>query len=360
MTLSFYLARRFLFAILGVCLLCSILIFLIDFIEMLRQSGKYGSVPMTTLISMTLLRLPAYSEVLLSFGVLVGALATLLTLSRKSELPIMRSGGMSVWQFLMPGLVVAFTLGVLSTALYNPMAARAREESEKVYAVAFGKDANFLKTKSAGSWLRQDGEDGQSIISAIAVAEKGLKLRGVTALLYDKEGHFSERIDAKEARLMDGHWAMTDAQVAKVGRRPEVFKTYLLSTYLTPERATDALGDVIAVSFWEIPALIELAEKAALSSNNLRVQYQVLLARPLLCLAMVLLAATVSLRSFRSGGIQTMVVTGMVGGLGFFLMSEVSRQFGVAGLAAPWAAIWMPVVGAILASVTVLLHQEDG
>jgi lipopolysaccharide export system permease protein len=85
-----------------------------------------------------------------------------------------------------------------------------------------------------------------------------------------------------------------------------------------------------------------------------------LLARPVLCLAMVLLAATVSLRSFRSGGIQTMVVAGMVGGLGFFLMSEVSRQFGVAGLAPPWAAIWIPVVGAILASVTVLLHQEDG
>ncbi len=360
MTLKFYLARRFLFAILGVCLLCTILIFMIDFIEMLRQSGKYGSVPASTLVYMTLLRLPAYTEVLLSFGVLVGALATLLSLSRKSELPVMRSGGMSVWQFLTPGLMVAFTLGVLSTTVYNPLAARAREQSEKVYAAAFGKDANFLQTKSAGSWLRQDGDDGQSILSAVAVSEKGLKLRGVTAFVFDKAGHFTERVDAREARLMDGHWSMTDAQVARVGRKPEAFRTYLLSTYLTPERATDALGDVIAVSFWEIPDLVELAEKAALSSNKLRVQYQLLLARPMLCLAMVLLAATVSLRSFRSGGIQTMVVAGMVGGLGFFLMSEVARQIGVAGLAAPWAAIWMPVIGAILASVTVLLHQEDG
>jgi lipopolysaccharide export system permease protein len=360
MTLKWYLARRFLLSILGVCLLCATLIFMIDFIELLRQSSKRGGVSVFSLVYMTLLRLPAYSEVLLSFAVLVGALATLLGLSRKSELPVMRAGGMSVWQFLMPGLFVAFTLGVLCTTVYNPMASRAHEESEKQFAVVFGKEGNVLKTKTAGSWLRQDGEDGQSILSAAAVSEKGIKLQGVVAYVFDKQGQFSERVDAKEARLMDGHWQLTDALVAKIGRQPEKFQTYLISTYLTPERATDALGDVISVSFWEIPGLIELAEKAALSSNKLRVQYQMLLARPILCLAMVLLAATVSLRSFRSGGIQTMVIAGMVGGLGFFLISEVSRQVGVAGLASPIVAIWLPIVGLILASITVLLHQEDG
>jgi lipopolysaccharide export system permease protein len=55
-----------------------------------------------------------------------------------------------------------------------------------------------------------------------------------------------------------------------------------------------------------------------------------------------------------------MVVTGMVGGLGFFLLGEVSRQAGVAELVPPWSAAWMPVLAAILCSVTVLLHQEDG
>ena len=89
---------------------------------------------------------------------------------------------------------------------------------------------------------------------------------------------------------------------------------------------TDALGSLLSVSFWELPALIEVAEKAKLSTDRLRIQYEGLLSRPILCLAMVLLAATVSLRSFRAGGIQTMVVAGLVGGFGFFLLSEVSRQ----------------------------------
>ncbi len=55
-----------------------------------------------------------------------------------------------------------------------------------------------------------------------------------------------------------------------------------------------------------------------------------------------------------------MVITGLVGGFGFFLLSEVSRQVGVAGLAPPWAAIWLPVVLVMIVSATVLLHQEDG
>jgi lipopolysaccharide export system permease protein len=55
-----------------------------------------------------------------------------------------------------------------------------------------------------------------------------------------------------------------------------------------------------------------------------------------------------------------MVVTGMVGGFGFFLFAEISRQFGSAGLAPAWAAVWIPVILAILVALTVLLHQEDG
>ena len=116
----------------------------------------------------------------------------------------------------------------------------------------------------------------------------------------------------------------------------------------------------MAVSFWELPGLIEVAEKSGLSASRFRVQYELLLSRPLLLTVTVLLAATVSLRSFRGGGIQTMVTIGMLGGFGFFLLSEVSRQIGIAGLAPPVMAVWIPVFVACFGSLTVLLHQEDG
>lgn len=359
-TLSVYIGRKFLTAIFGVFALCTVLIFMIDFVELLRQAGKYGSVPAWLLAWITVLRLPAYTEILLPFAVLVGSIGALLMLSRKSELAVMRAGGMSVWQFLRPGAVVALGLGLLSSIAFNPLAASSRDRSEKLFAEAFGRESSVFGKGAAGNWLRQDGLDGQSILSAGSARRRGTELRTVTAFVFDKNGAFQERVDARQANLEDGFWVLTNALVSRVGRQPETFGTYLLSTYLTPERVVDALGTVISVSFWELPDLIQVTEKAGLKASHLRVQYELLLTRPLLCVAMVFLAATVSLRSFRSGGIQTMVVTGMAGGFGFFLFAEISRQVGTAGLAPVWAAVWVPLFLAILGSVTVLLHQEDG
>jgi lipopolysaccharide export system permease protein len=359
-TLSRYIARLFLVAITATLAVCALLIFMIDFVELLRQSSKTGSVPLSTLVFIASLRLGAYVEFLLAFAVLVGALSALLYLNRKSELAVMRAGGMSVWQFLLPGLFVGFVVGLTGVAVYNPLAAKGRAKSEQVFARAFGNDTNLLRAQGGGSWIRQDGVDGESILGAAAASNRGLTLTGVMIFAYDRAGHFAERIDAGQADLKDGYWELKDAWVSRLGQQPEKFSSYLVSTYLTPDRVQEALGTVFSVSFWDLPELIYAAERAKLSTERLKVQYQSLLVRPLLCLAMVLLAATVSLRSFRSGGIQTMVTTGMVGGVSFFLFSEIARQIGIAGLAPAWVAAWVPVVLVLIISTTVLLHQEDG
>jgi lipopolysaccharide export system permease protein len=359
-TLWRYIGKLFLVAIISTLAVCAMLIFMIDFVELLRQSSKFGSVPVTTLVFIALLRLGAYVEFLLGFAVLVGALSALLYLNRRSELAVMRAGGMSVWQFLAPGMIVGLFIGLLGVTVYNPLAAKGRATSELVFAKAFGNDNNLLRAQGGGSWIRQNGVDGESVLGAAAASNRGLILTGVMILAYDRQGHFSERVDAGRAELKDGYWELKDAWVSRLGQQPEKFNSYLVSTYLTPDRVQEALGTVFSVSFWDLPELIDAADKAKLSTERLRVQYQSLLVRPLLCLAMVLLAATVSLRSFRSGGIQTMVTTGMIGGVGFFLFSEIARQIGIAGLAPAWVAAWVPVVLVLVISTTVLLHQEDG
>ncbi len=359
-TLRRYIGRRFLLMICGTFALCSILIFMIDIVELLRQAGKFGRVPSGKIALMAILRLPAYTEILLPFCVLVGSIGALLLLNRKSELSVMRAAGMSAFQFIRPGLVVAFLIGVFAVAVYNPLAAQARAESERLFAEAFGRETTVLRVDSTGAWLRQNGTDGASVLNAGSVTAGGTILNSVVFIQFDQRGTFVERVDGARAQLFDGFWQIENATVSRFGRLPEQFNVYAISTFLTPERVADALGNALTLSIWELPGLIEVAEKAQLSSARFRVQYELLLARPLLLLVMVLLAATVSLRSFRSGGIQTMVIAGMLGGFGFFLLSEVSRQIGVAGLAPPMLAVWVPVIVACCGSITVLLHQEDG
>ena len=123
---------------------------MIDMIELLRLSRRATDLPMSTLLWMGLLRLPAFTEILLAFAVLVGSIGALLSLNRKSELIVMRAGGMSVWQFLRPGLIVALLLGIFAVTVYNPLAAAARSESERLVAEAFGKEASLMASSGRG------------------------------------------------------------------------------------------------------------------------------------------------------------------------------------------------------------------
>jgi lipopolysaccharide export system permease protein len=358
-TLRYYIGRRFLAMMVGALTVCMTLIFMIDMVELLRQSRSATSVTVWQLMWVGFLRMHAFTEILIPFAVLVGSIGALMSLSRRSELAVMRAGGMSVWQFLRPGMVVALGVGIFSVVVYNPLAAEATGQAELLMAKYFGNETSFI-TGSAGNWLRQDGADGPSVMRARAAAEQGLSLTGVTVFKYDPAGRFVAHINAEKASLGDGYWDLSNATVAQPGREIVRYGAYKLATHLDRERALDAFGAVNSVSVFELPAVIDMVERSKLPSAKFRVQFELLRSRPFLLVTMVLLAATVSLRSFRQGGIQTMVVTGIIGGLGFFLLTEVSRQIGLSGLAPAVVAIWLPVLIAGLASLTVLLHQEDG
>src|ERR1044072_1008233 len=93
-------------------------------------------------------RVPQLTERLLPFSVLVGAMACYLALSRRNELVVARAAGMSAWQFAAPAVIVAFALGIVATALYNPLSAMMREWSKQLEAEMFGEKKNVMQQQS--------------------------------------------------------------------------------------------------------------------------------------------------------------------------------------------------------------------
>ncbi|MEG6509694.1 LPS export ABC transporter permease LptG [Methyloligella sp. 2.7D] len=360
-TLARYFSVRFLVAMVAMFALCCLLIFFVDFIEMLRRAGDYsGDVSSGVLLGITLLRMPSFSELTLPFAVLIGTIVVFLMLSRSSELVVVRAAGISVWQFTLPAILVAFTLGVIFVLAYNPIAAASRAKAEELYTSAFGKDESLLTSSKGGAWLREDGVDGPSVLHASRVLRQGLELRSVTVFQYDHDNNLLERISANRAILKRGRWELENALVSAVGQEPAQHERYLLSTYLSPTQVRDSLGTVFSISFWDLPNFIEIAERAGLPATQYRVQYQLLLSRPFLLATMVLIAATCSLSAFRFGSVQLQAVIGLAAGFGFFVFSEISRNFAMSGLTSAVAAAWVPVIITASLALTVLLYKEDG
>ena len=359
-TLGRYMASRFAVTISGVFLLMFVLIFFIDFVEVLRSASRRDGVGAGTLALVTLLRVPIFAELALPFAVLAGTMGAFLTLSRSSELAIVRVAGLSIWQFLQPSLTVAIIFGVLAITVYNPLASAMRAESERIQTELFNGQKSFGTARGTGSWLRQEGLDGPSILHAKNSSDRGLTLGGVTLLQFDLNNRFYEEVQANKATLRQGYWRLENAIVQRSGEAPQTYNEYLISTYLSEAQIMDSLGSIETLSFWQLPGFISFAKKAGIPTGRYELQYQLFFVRPILMAAMVLIAATSSLKPFRFGKIQTMVLTGLGGGFGFFIFSEFSRKVGASGLVPVTVAAWGPALIAFLLSATVLLHQEDG
>jgi lipopolysaccharide export system permease protein len=358
-----YLTKRFFVSTLIVFFTCLGLILLVDFAELLRRTADTASVGVADVLHLALLRLPTFTEQLFPFAVLFGTMGALLRLSQRSELVIMRSAGLSVWQFLMPGLGVALSLGLFGTLVYNPLAANTRERADRIEATMFGKKniaGGTLQTTSAGAWIRQEGQDGQFILNATTALQGGTELMGIEIHIFDRDGNFVSRLDARKALLRDGFWELNDALLTTKDATPEHFSVYQLPTNLTPTQVRESFASIETISFYELPGFIRLSEKAGLAATRIRLQYQTLIARPWLLVGMVLIAATVSLRLFRFGHVLPLILGGIGAGFLLYLTLEIAKQLGRSGLIGVVPAAWVPVVVAMLTGLTILLHQEDG
>ncbi|MBL8574960.1 MAG: LPS export ABC transporter permease LptG [Hyphomicrobiaceae bacterium] len=359
-TLGVYMARKFTSITVGMLMASFVIVFLVDFVELVRRAVDRESFTWSLALAASLLRVPVYLEQVMPFAVLFGAIAGFLALSRRLELVIIRAAGISVWQFLVPPILVAALLGVIGTTVYNPTAAKLKELSDDITLRLFGQEQLIVAQSSSEAWLRQEGDDGESIMHARQSFEQGARLVDVVALTFTPTGALHERIEAKEARLEPNKWVLKDALVRSANSDPQIFNTYIVSTRLSTEQVRESLAAPDVVPFWKLPRYIDMAQRAGLPAFQYRLQYQSLLARPLLLSAMVLIAATVSLRLFRFGNIGRMVLSGVGAGFVLYVITQLARDLGGVGIVPPVVAAWSPAVVATLMGFTILLHQEDG
>src|SRR5512142_2551030 len=119
-TLARYFGLRFLNAVLVVFVGIFALVALIDYVEMMRRAGDIPNVSAALVAKTSLYRVPQVVERILPFCVLIGTMSCYLTLSRRLELVVARSAGMSAWQFVMPAIVTAFVFGLIATTIHQP------------------------------------------------------------------------------------------------------------------------------------------------------------------------------------------------------------------------------------------------
>ena len=359
-TLGRYFAGRFVVSAIGVFASIFVLLVLVDYIEMVRRTSGLVSASAITVAETSLFRVPQLLEKMMPFCILIGAMTCYLALSRRLELVVARAAGVSAWQFIAPALASAIMIGIFATAVYNPMSANLRELSKRMEAELFGSAPGGGVQDASGFWINQVNSDGQVIINAARSEQQGVRLTGLTLFRFDGDGQFKERIEAREATLKEGRWLFKSARRYALDAPPIDQDSFELATSLTPAQVRNSFSTPETVSFWQLPSYIRSSESSGFATAGYRLQYHKLIAQPFLLAAMVMLAAAVSLRFFRFGGVQKMVLSGVGAGFLLYVLSKVTEDLSKAELMHPIAAAWLPVCVGGLTGFLALLYQEDG
>ena len=358
-TLSRYFALRFLGAVALVFMGIFLLVALLDYIELMRRASDLPHVSAILVAKTSFYRVPQVIERILPFCVLIGAMSCYLALSRSLELVVARAAGISAWQFVTPALISSLVLGVIATTIYNPLSAVMQERAKEMEAELFSGRGAGLQDAS-GFWINQSTSEGQAIINAASSQGQGVRLNGLTVFRFAPDGTFKERIEAREATLEDGHWLFKSVRRFALDAPPIDQDTYTLPTTLTRAQIRNSFSTPETVSFWQLPSYIRSSENSGFATAGYRLQYHKLIAQPFLLAAMVMLAASVSLRFFRMGGVQKMVLSGVGAGFLLYVLSKVTEDLSKADLMHPIAAAWLPVVVGGLTGFLALLYQEEG
>ncbi|HEX3970597.1 MAG TPA: LPS export ABC transporter permease LptG [Stellaceae bacterium] len=360
-TLFRYIARQFFTWCTIIFLAMVSIVFLLDYIELIRRAGTRPDATLLVLLEMAALKQPDMMQQVMPFAILFGTMMAFWRLTRSHELVVARAAGISAWQFLAPPLSGAFLVGVLVVTVFNPIASVMQAAYEQLDNRILRGGGDQLSLSRSGFWLRQSDDSGNhSVVHAKGFSINHSALDDVMILFLAGDTKLARRIDASQAELKNGVWEVHDGTEWEPGKPLMPFTTMDVDTNLTLNKIQESFAAPETMSFWELPGFIRLLDASGFSSQKHRLYFNALLARPFLYAAMVLIAASFSLRMQRRGGATLMIGAGVACGFALYFLSDVVFALGLSASIPISLAAWTPTGVTWLLGATLLLHLEDG
>jgi lipopolysaccharide export system permease protein len=353
------------------------LFFFIDFVGELENVGKGGSFWM--LFAACLLQAPGHIYELTPIALLIGAIYALARLAQSSEFTILRTGGLG------PGRALALlaTLGLGFAVFTFVVGDWVAPFSERQVSLLKASRKGGLAVDRNGAWLRasQPGANGeeQRYTVNIGSAHSDGELERVRIYAFGAKGELVERRSAERARILpDGRWQLDDVAITRWTPRQDsgtvgapsaesaAADADIAQLQLAPDSRADTQlwdgglkRDVVAAAVLPLSTMSTLALYTYMShlseheqaAQRYEIQFWRKALYPFACLVMLGLALPFAYMHGRSGGVNVKVFGGILLGISFVLLNNVSGHLGLLRGWTPWIAAGAPSVVYLLLSM---------
>ncbi|KAF0653900.1 permease [Cyanobium sp. Copco_Reservoir_LC18] len=325
--------------------------------ELVRRVAESG-LPVMAAIQVLLLRLPSFLVLSFPMATLMATLLAYSRLSGSSELTALRSVGVSTRRMVLPAMVLALAMTLLTFVFNDAIVPRANLAATNSLERALGK---AIATEQSDNALYSRFTDvklanGESVkwlthIFHARQFRKGVML-DVTLLDFSRHG-YRQMLTALTGKWneQEGMWEfnkgrITNIDVASGTTTSASFDRYLYPFTRDPIEVAQLPTDASTMTVGQ--ALT--AERLLLEANNtkearrLRVRIQEKFAFPAICLVFGLIGSSLGVRpnsrTSRSQGFGISVLLIF----GYYLMSFIFSSLGITGTLMPFLAAWLPVV----------------
>ena len=334
------------------------LFFFIDLVDELDGVGRRGRTVGDALAA-AVLELPGHFYELLPIAVLIGTIYSLARMAQSSEYTILRTGGLGPGRALGLLAVLGAAFGAITFITGDVIA----PASDREAAVVQARHSGGIKLGGAGAWLKDkrttpEGERSYSV--NVAGATAGGSLAGIRIFEFDSDGRLVSSTEAREGKVAaDGTWTLADAQLTRWPRaRAEAGRVEVLrqATLVWPSTLSAAvvaaavlpLASMTTLELWRYSAHLNDQEQAV---QQYRIRFWRKALYPLACLVMMALALPFAYMQARSGSISLKVFGGILLGISFILLNNLTGHIGMLRGWTPWIAAATPSLIYLLLSM---------
>jgi len=337
---------------------------LFSFFTLVEQLDAVSDVfPLTALLYVEALALPARLYELLPIGVLIGAILALAGLAHRNELAILRVSGLGAMGLLRMLWVISIPLIALAVLVSEVITPAAEIRYSEANLVLRGKVQGGRLV--SGYWFKEPKQDGGSRVINIGRLLSTGEVADLSIYEFDDGINLSRRVQAKRGLFEDGQLTLMDMTRTTIPadamgalsqgiatKEPviqiDAVNSAQIDTSLTPARLVARIATPERMSLSVLWDYISYLKSNQIDASRQVVAVWRKLAYPFTLIVMLTIAAPVSYMQSRRGGVGAKIFIGILVGTVFFMVSQLMLNVGM-------LYGWHPIVTALLPSVVVFI-----
>jgi lipopolysaccharide export system permease protein len=319
-----------------------------DFVDQLQSIGRPNALgyKLPQALTYVALLIPSHLYELLPITVLIGTIFVMARFAQSSEFTILRTSGLGPWRALQTLLAAGAGFVVITFAVGDYVAPLADKAAQLLKARFDGN----LTIGRTGAWLKEKQRYSQFAANVGAIAPDG-QMQGIRIFEFDNQGRVVSLTHAESGKFArDSAWLLQNANrtefATDVGGSQRIEKSYAAEfrwpTEISAEMVSTAVLKPERMGTIDLFQYIRHLDANGQTAQRYEIEFWKKVFYPLSCLVMVVLALPFAYLHFRSEGISVYVFGGVMAGISFFFLNNVSGYVGEIQHWQPWLTAALP------------------